>query len=108
MAQLLPLVTLLDGITADEDGASFALVVPGTGRHNALYSAYVRSTDFGGGTVTIQVSSDGTNWFTARTRNDNQAIFTVADHMVLQIQSANVRARLVGAVGPAALTVELI
>ena len=99
---------LLDGVTADVDGATFDVPSGGSKFRHPLFSFFVYSTAFGGGTVLIQLSPDGTNWFTARALgSDAQMAFTEADYMVGAIRAPYVRATLSGATAPAALTVDM-
>lgn len=103
-------IVLLNVVTVDTVGDSFKIPVPEAQRGGALYSAFVGSTDFGGGILHVEVSpyDDESAWFIARSRNDNRAIFTVAGHLVLHLQAKWVRGRLFGSTNPAALTVILL
>jgi len=103
-------IVLLNAVTIDTVGDSFKIPVPEAQRGDALYSVFVGSTNFGGGTLHVEVSpnDDESTWFIARSRNDNRAIFTAAGHMVLHLQSKWVRGRLFDSTTPAALTVVLL
>jgi hypothetical protein len=97
---------LLDGVVADTTGAAFELPMYNRTKH-PNFGVFVWSTDFGGGTVTLQVSPDGVNWFTARTPADAQITTLVSDHFIAALRGAYVRAKLTGATAPAALSVWL-
>lgn len=99
---------LLDGVTADTTGSSNEVRRRGQGHLDFTYAFYVWSSDFGAGTVTLQVSPDNINWFTARRQNESQAITTVSDVMMVKVRAGYVRAKLTGATAPAALTAMLI
>ena len=63
---------------------------------DSVYHVYVATTDIGAASVTIQVSPDGTNWFTARRTDENQATFTVADVHTLRVRAKLMRASISG------------
>lgn len=100
---------LLDGVTADTDGSAFEIPQrAGRGLWHNLFSLYVWSSDFGGGTVTLQVSPDnGVNWFTARTVDEGQATTTISDVLTVRLRGSRVRAKLSGATSPDPVTVML-
>ena len=96
---------LLDGVTVDTDGGSIPCTLIRGGQVDPIHTVCCYSTDFGGGTVYVQWSPDGTNWFTMRRVDENQAIFTVSDVYNVRARGGLVRARLTGSAAPAALTV---
>jgi len=98
---------LLDGVTADGSGTAVAIPDGGHRYKDKLFGFYVWSTNFGGGTVTIQISLDNTNWFPARTQADSQLNFTVSDHLVGVMRGIWVRATLAGATAPAAVNARM-
>lgn len=74
-----------------------------------LRAVFVFSSDFNTGTLIIEISPDNAEWFPARTRNDNQAKFTVSDHMFIVVPAPFLRARFEGGAGAVqALTVIMI
>lgn len=112
MAIQQPPIVLLNGVTSDFVGTPVSIAT-GEGRgHDALWGVYVYSTDFGGGTVTIQVSPDGVNWFIALSINDNQAVFVGSPggggYLLLNIIGLEVRAKLENSASAAAVTVKLV
>jgi hypothetical protein len=101
---------LLDAVVTATTGAWFDIPqFPGKG-NDAIYACYVYSTDFDGCVLTIQITPEsGTpvNIFTARTIDESQATFTLADVQHLRLHGAKVRAKLTGGGTPAALSVVL-
>jgi len=95
-------VTLLDNLSADGAGPTFRLPLK-THRPSAFehfYTFVCYATNFGGGRVRVEVSLDGgSNWFTARTLNDNQLIWDVSDYMYAPIKAELIRGTLTGSVG---------
>ena len=105
-------ITLLSAVTVDTTSSTFTLPLKthtaGSDQHH--YSVFVSSSDFGSGTVTIELSVDGgSNWFTARSPSDAQASFTQSDHLIIETpRSGLLRARLNGSTSPSALTVQIL
>lgn len=89
------------GVTTNVNGSDFRIQVPERMRGDAIYSVFVWNStdDFDSGTVTIQVSPDGTNYFTARDVNANLATFTQSGHMNLILNADVVRAMTTGIAG---------
>lgn len=95
----MPSLTLLDASVSNE--ASAALRLPAIRKHGFvglqdLYGAFAFGT-FDGATVTLQVSPDGgTSWFTPRTLNDNQVVWTVSDYYLVPLVADQVRVNVTG------------
>ena len=102
------LVTLLPGVTVDTDGDAILITPPDHLWQEAVFTVFVWSANFGGGSVFIQVSPNGSQWFTARSRNDNRALFTASDHMVIWLRAPYVRARLTGSTTPSAVWAQVV
>ena len=101
-------VTLLDDLSADQDGEFVPLPELGLGRQNR-FGAIVVIGDLGGGEVTIQGSHQPTVYaVTLRTPNDNQLVFTLADYQPAQLMLPNIRARLVGSSGASGVSAFLV
>ena len=97
---------LLDAVVVNTAGATQTNKLIGGGHVDPTHTVCCYPADFDGGTVTIQWSPDGTNWFTMRRVDENQAVFTVSDVYNVRARGGLVRARLTGAGGAlAALTV---
>lgn len=82
-------------LTASNNATGTAVPIPGpTHRYtNHLFSFYAWGT-FGGGTVTIEISPDNTNWFAP-----TGMTFTAAGAKNAEFKAAWVRASLAGATG---------
>jgi len=95
---------LLDAVTSNTTGTAAEI-------HNMqqLHSVfcYAVGDDFGGGNVSLQVSPDGTNWFTARTDTGAQATWTQSDVLTIFLQGHQMRAVLASATSPGAVTVQV-
>ena len=65
------------------------------------------SGTFGGGTAPLEISNDGTSWFTARDRNNDAISTTGATLVDLSSGATRVRAKIAGGNGSTAVTVEL-
>lgn len=101
-------VSLLTNISVDTVGDAFELPRPGNIHANHQMAVYVWATSFGSGTVRLEVSPDGTNWFTARTLGDSQATFTTGDMVVAHLRGARyVRGRLDGSSGASGVNMVL-
>lgn len=74
---------------------------------DCTYSAYVWATNFGGGTVRIEVTPDGgASWFGARrVTTENQADFTVSDMQMIYLKGTHARAVVNGGTGVVGLNV---
>jgi hypothetical protein len=96
---------LLDGVTADTTGSAIPCTLIRGGQVDPIHTVCCYSSDFGGGTVTVQWSPDNSNWFTMRRVDENQAIFTISDVYNVRARGGLVRAKLTGSTTPAALTV---
>lgn len=56
----------------------------------------------------VEISVDGgLNWFTARTLNDNQVLFTVSDFIYAPIKAELIRGTLTGSVGASGVTLRV-
>lgn len=69
-----------------------------------IQSQYIKETvqvtgTFGGATVTIQGSNDGTNWVTLNDKNGNALTFTTAGLKTIHEQTKFTRAKTAGGAG---------
>jgi len=92
---------LLDAVIVDTTGTGIV-------HQGGAFTIQIQSSSFGGGTVKIQGSLDGTNYVSLPTAPDNSTLAEyTANTMVRGIlnQSTYIRAVLTGSTTPAALTV---
>ncbi|MEM6888756.1 MAG: hypothetical protein AAF636_11515 [Pseudomonadota bacterium] len=77
------------------NGSTAAYIHPG-----GLVTAVIRGT-FGGGTLAIEVSDDGTNWETPKDAQGNAAEYTEGEVITVELAAGiQVRGTLSGATGP--------
>lgn len=92
------MIKLIDNQSGNSyTGPAFEVPHPGDMFRDKLHAAYCWATGFGGGTVQVEVSPDGTNWFIARAPDIGQAKFTAADHYLVTLRAKYVRGVLTGA-----------
>lgn len=93
---------LLNNVSADTTGSG----IKADGGSKTLS---VWATSFGGGTVTIQASPDGTTWITLTLSGGDSATFTAnAVRLIDRIgQGMQIRATLTGSTAPSGVNVSL-
>lgn len=103
---------LLNGVNVDTSGVSQALPLSShrtnssNGQH--FYGFYCYAVSFGGGVVRVEISVDGgAHWFTARSLNDNQLIFSISDYIYAPIKAELIRGTLTGSVGASGVTLRV-
>lgn len=99
------MITLLDGVSANTNGDAVNLL-------GGALSVFVQGTDFGGGTVTLEVSVDGgTVWHTAK-QQDGVTDLTASGNSTFVMwgyaAGVAVRATLTGASGADTVSVFLV
>jgi len=80
----------------DAASSEYGIPVYGGPLRQVIAAVFCWATNFQGGTVTIQISPDGTNWFTARRVNEQQSQFTVSDVHMVHLRGRYIRAELTG------------
>ena len=100
--------TLLNAVDADTVGTAYTMPKDDVlGPMGVGFKGFfIWGDDFGSGTVTVEVSHDGTNWFTLREfGSGSQISTTVSDHYAAVVRAPYIRGRLNGATNPSNVSV---